>query len=132
MEIDIRFELLDLVLRVAVVPLLAGPLLAVVLLLQLLTGGAGAASTLHVVAAGLVLHRELILPLAMHVALARSRMLLLLLAMVLILLLMKNRKLMLVLPIHQVLHCTGVLNCSFIQESRLVKAKKRKERNYFY
>uniref|UniRef100_A0A0A9CZ37 Uncharacterized protein n=1 Tax=Arundo donax TaxID=35708 RepID=A0A0A9CZ37_ARUDO len=51
------FKLLDLVLGVAVVALLAGPLKAEVHLLQLLAAGARPGAALHVVAAGLALHQ---------------------------------------------------------------------------
>jgi hypothetical protein len=105
-KINIRFELLDLVQRVALVPLLAGPPQGETLLLQLLADGTRAAAALHVVTAGHALHGEHVLALATRVALTGGH--LLMLAMVLEqLLLMKHRRLMLMLPIHQVLHCTA-------------------------
>ena len=99
---DLRFQLLDLVLGVAVVALLAGPLKAEVLLLQLLPARARSYAALLVVAAGLALHQQLIVVWVGRVTPGCGR--LLLLAMVLMLLLLHHRELM--LPIHHVLHYT--------------------------
>ena len=65
--LDLRFELLDLVLGVAVVALLAGWLQAEILL-QLLTTGAWPGTSLHVVAGRLALHQQLVVAWAACIA----------------------------------------------------------------
>ena len=101
---DLRFQLLDLVLGVAVVALLAGPLKAEVLLLQLLPARARSYAALHVVAAGLALHQQLIVVWVVRVTPGCGRLLLLAMVLMLLLVLLHHRELM--LPIHHVLHYT--------------------------
>ena len=100
---DLPFELLDLVLGVAVVALLAGPLKAEVLL-QLLPARARSYAALHVVAAGLALHQQLIVVWVVRVTPGCGRLLLLAMVLMLLLVLLHHRELM--LPIHHVLHYT--------------------------
>ena len=101
---DLRFELLDLVLGVAVVALLAGPLKAEVLLLQLLPARARSYAALHVVAAGLALHQQLIVVWVVRVTPGCGRLLLLAMVLMLLLVLLHHRELM--LSIHHILHYT--------------------------